>query len=232
MLEGFFGCPGVQYATLAANSQAVSFLVAERGDWAESRRHICGLLGIEDARFTAMCREVFEGGPVPQVPGFESRSKKDLDKQRELYRALQIEPLAPPVAPPKPKPKPVALLAPPDAERTAMAAAIFAAMEKLTSTPIEVNEDDLLYWPIKAPDTGTFQAKPLPAVGTKQYRIMRVATRLHGGNLQQFHAFGHDWEDLLRDVAARYQLEIVMFQDVLPVTEMTGETRLYLRLRP
>jgi len=78
MLEGFFGCPGGNYSTLAANSQAISFLIAERGEWADSRRRICGLLGIEDAIFTRMCRTVFEGGPVPQVPGFETRAKKDL----------------------------------------------------------------------------------------------------------------------------------------------------------
>ena len=49
MLEGFFGCPGGHYATLAANSQAITFLVSERGEWADSRRRICTFLGIEDA---------------------------------------------------------------------------------------------------------------------------------------------------------------------------------------
>lgn len=109
--------------------------------------------------------------------------------------------------------------------------AIFAAMSQRTTTPIEVNEDGLLYWPIKASDTGTFQGKPLPAVDTKQYRVIRVAMRKRGGNLQQFYGCGDEWEDVLRDVAARYQLEIVMFQDGLPVTEMTGETHLFLRPR-
>ena len=250
MLEGFFGCPGGNYSTLAANSQAISFLIAERGEWADSRRRICGLLGIEDAIFTRMCRTVFEGGPVPQVPGFETRAKKDLDGQRELYRALILEAPAPPkrkppkpVAPPEPvappapalvAPAPVALLAPPDTEDDFdMAAAIFAAMaQPRTTTPIEVNEDGLLYWPIKAPDTGTFQGKPLPAVGTKQYRVMRMATRRRGGNLIGLYQCGGDWEDTLRVVAARYDLDLVMLEGGRPVTEMTGETNLFFIQRP
>ena len=114
-----------------------------------------------------------------------------------------------------------------------MAAAIFAAMaQPRTTTPIEVNEDGLLYWPIKAPDTGTFQGKPLPAVGTKQYRVMRMATRRRGGNLIGLYQCGDDWEDTLRVVAARYDLDLVMLEGGRPVTEMTGETRLFFIQRP
>ena len=114
-----------------------------------------------------------------------------------------------------------------------MAAAIFAAMaQPRTTTPIEVNEDGLLYWPIKAPDTGTFQGKPLPAVGTKQYRVMRMATRRRGGNLIGLYQCGGDWEDTLRVVAARYDLDLVMLEGGRPVTEMTGETNLFFIQRP
>ena len=114
-----------------------------------------------------------------------------------------------------------------------MEEAIFSAMmQPRTSTPIEATEDGLLYWPIKAPDTGTFQGKPLPFPHTKQYRVMRTATRQRGGNLIGFHQCGDHWEDTLHEVAARYELELVIFKDGRPVTEMTGETRLYLRPRP
>lgn len=241
MLEGFFGCQGGTGATLSANGQAISFLVAEHGDWADSRRRICGFLGIEDAAFTATCRAVFEGGPLPQVPGFETRSKKDLESQCWLYRAVMSEkPVTPqprpveaskvvPIVRPVQEPEPPALDVEPP---TPMHEAIFAAMSQRTTTPIEVNEDGLLYWPIKAPDTGTFQGKPLPAVDTKQYRVMRKATRLRGGNLIGLHQCGDDWEDTLHDVAARYDLELVIFKDGVPVTEMTGETHLFLRPRP
>lgn len=238
MLEGFFGCPGGNYATLSANSQAVAFLVAERGEWADSRRRICGLLGIEDTIFTRMCRAVFEGGPLPQVPGFETRTKRDLEGQRALYHALMTETPAPPRKPKPPKPvappDPVVLLAlpAPVEESTDMEEAIFAAMTQRTSTPVEVTEDSLLYWPLKAPDTGTFQGQPLPLPGTKQYRVMRAATRQRGGNLTGFYQCGDDWEDTLHDVAARYDLDLVILKDGRPATEMTGETRLHFRPRP
>lgn len=234
MLEGFFGGQGSTGRNPISDSQAVYFLVSERGEWADSRRRICGLLGIEDANFTRMCRAVFEGGPVPQVPGFETRAKKDLESQRALYRALMIEAPAPPQPkPPEPKPAPKPAPKPDTEEDLNMNEAIFAAMaQPRTTTPIVVNEDGLLYWPVKAPDMGTFRGQPLPTRGTKKYRVMRTATRLHGGNLIGFHQCGDDWEDTLHDVAARYDLDVVILKGGLPVTEMTGETHLFLRQRP
>ena len=104
-------------------------------------------------------------------------------------------------------------------------------MENQTS-PIDTNEDGLLYWPIKAPDTGTLVGWPLPNVGSKQWKVLRAATRKRGGNLQMFYRCGADWEKTLDEVTRRFDLEIVMIQDGLPVTEITGETHLFLRPRP
>lgn len=246
MIEGFFGCPGGHYATLAANSQAISFLVAERGEWADSRRRICSMLGIEDELFSGMCRTVFEGGPVPELPGF-ARHEKNIASQRALYRALMIEAPGPPVRRPAPdveepapkaaRPKPAVREPEPPAPAvedppTPMQEAIFEAMSQRTSTPIVVNEDDLLYWPVKAPDVGTFEGRPLPAVGSRQYHVMRAAARQRGGNLIGFHRCGDDWEETLHDVAARYDLDLVMLEGGRPVTEMASDTRLFLRRRP
>lgn len=230
MLEGFFGCPGGHYATLAANSQAITFLVSERGEWADSRRRICTFLGIEDAVFTKLCRDVFEGGPVPPEPGFGTRPEKDLIKQRALYRSLMIEAPAPPSGRPvqEPAPPAPAVEDPP----TPMEEAIFEVMSQRTETPIVVTEDDLLYWPVKAPNVGTFEGRPLPAVGTKHYHVMRAAARQRGGNLIGLHQCGNDWEETLHAVAARYDVDLVMLESGRPVTTWSGDTRAFFRLRP
>jgi hypothetical protein len=231
MIEGFHGCAAGNYNFSTENNQAVSFLVAERGDWADSRKRICTVLGIDDHAFVARCKAVFEGGDPPDVPGFDSRrdNKQGIERQRALYRSLMTGKPAPRVERPKPKP-----VAPPPVEpEDAMADAIFAVMSQpRSSTPIVVNEDGLLYWPVKSSETGTFRGMPLPHKGTKQYRVMRMATRQRGGNLIGFYQCGDDWEDTLRDVAAQYDLDLMMLEGGLPVTEMTGDTRLYLRQRP
>ncbi|MFN3845346.1 MAG: hypothetical protein ACK4RZ_05915 [Paracoccaceae bacterium] len=58
-------------------------------------------------------------------------------------------------------------------------------------------------------------------------KIMRPTGSLLGENQH-----GDDWEETLHDVAARYNLEVIILKDGRPATEMTGETRLYLRQRP
>lgn len=114
---------------------------------------------------------------------------------------------------------------------TPMEEAIFDAMtQPRTSTPVEVTVDGFLYWPIKAPDTGTLAGQPLPAPGTQEYRVLRMATRQRGGNLIGLRQCG-DWEAMLREIVDYYGLEVIILKDGMPVNEMTGETHLFLTSR-
>lgn len=216
MLEGFYGCrDGV-----GSNAQSISFLVETRGEWAESRRRICGALGIDEPSFSAVCRRVFEGGPVPYFAKPGIRHAPALENQRAIYREMQAVRVDPPkrVEPPK---------------ELEMPEITIDVAQPRSVSPIEITDDGFLYWPKKAAEVGTLFGWPLPLTGCKQHRVLRAATALRGGSLLGFRNAHRDWEKILPEILARYDLEpVILTPTKMTAPELTGEPHLFLRPHP
>lgn len=128
--------------------------------------------------------------------------RQGLESQRKLYREMMKNPTPEP-APKRPKRDP--------------------------ASPVEITVDGFLYWP---DGWGKYHGWDLPKPDCKQGKVMKVATRKGGGTLLAFRNANRDWEELLRQVCGRHDLEPVYLRNGLPVPDIDGETKVFLRPRP